>query len=273
MSEREPEHQVGSRRMGRVSREGEELSYGSYLRLDELLGLQRLLSDPPAHDELLFIVVHQAYELWFREMLFELETVRDLMFERNVPRARHLMARVHTIERLMREQIEVLETMDPQDFMEFRANLDPASGFQSVQFREIEVLSGLKDPRYRRMVESPGDRARVERRLSEPTLWDAFCDLLDQHGLPMPTDDEEARRTSLLKLATNRDAYPNVWYLAEDLLQHDELFSLWRQRHILMVARQIGSKSGTGGSSGVSYLRTTLDKQFYPELWAIRSDL
>ncbi len=264
---------VGSRRMGRISDEEGQLSYGSYLRLPEVLDLQSLLSDPPAHDELLFIIVHQAYELWFKQILFELESVRDLMFERNVARARHLMGRVHAIERLMREQIEVLETMDPQDFLEFRSNLEPASGFQSVQFREIELLSGLKDSNYPRLVESGEERARVERRLAEPSLWDAFCDLLGQVGLPMPADDPEARRASLLKLAGDRDAYPDVWYLAEDLLEHDELFSLWRQRHILMVERQIGSKTGTGGSSGVSYLRTTLDKRFYPELWALRTYL
>lgn len=262
---------AGARRMGRVS-DG-ELSYGGYLRVPELLSLQSLLSDPPAHDELLFIVVHQAYELWFKELIFELETVRDLMFERNLPRARHLMARVHAIERLMREQIEVLETMDPQDFLEFRSNLEPASGFQSVQFREIEALSGLKEPRFARLAETEEERARLERRLGEPTLWDAFCDLLEASGLPMPADDEDTRRTSLLKLARDRDAFPHLWYLAEDLLVHDELFALWRQRHILMVARQIGTKTGTGGSSGVSYLRTTLDKRFYPELWALRSHL
>jgi tryptophan 2,3-dioxygenase len=261
-----------TRRMGRVVEEEEQLSYGSYLRLDELLDLQSLLSDPPAHDELLFIIVHQAYELWFKEMIFELESVRNLMFERNVPRARHFLGRVHSIERLMREQIEVLETMDPQDFLEFRSNLDPASGFQSVQFREIEVLSGLDDPNYAKLV-APEDRPRVERRIAEPNLWDAFRDLLDHHGLPMPPDDEEARRASLLKLARDRDAYPNGWYLAEDLLVHDELFSLWRQRHVLMVERQIGAKTGTGGSAGVSYLRATLDRRFYPELWDLRSYL
>ena len=267
------EEQVGSRRMGHVEPGEDKLTYGSYLRIDELLDLQTLLSKPAAHDELLFIVVHQAYELWFRQLIFELETVRDLMYERDIPQARHLMARVHTIERLIREQIDVIETMDPQDFLEFRSNLNPASGFQSVQFREIEILSGLKDPRYAKMTESPEARARLEKRLGEPGLWDAFCALLDHHGLPMPPDDEETRRTSLLKLAKNRDAYPHVWYLAEDLVQHDELFSMWRFRHVLMVARQIGSKSGTGGSSGVSYLQRTLDKQFYPELWAIRSQL
>jgi len=254
--------------MGRVE-EG-ALSYGSYLRLPEVLDLQTLLSNPPAHDELLFIVVHQAYELWFKEMVFELESVRDLLFERNVPRARHFMARVHAIERLMREQIEVLETMDPQDFLEFRSNLNPASGFQSIQFREIEVLSGFRPEGYEKMAEDEEGRAILARRMAEPSVWDAFRDLLEHHGLPM--SDPRQQRTSLLKLARDRDAYPEVWYLAEDLVVHDELFALWRSRHVMMVERQIGAKTGTGGS-GVEYLRTTLEKKFYPELWGLRSEL
>ena len=263
----------GTRRMGKISEEEGPLSYGTYLRLSEILDLQTLSAKPEAHDELLFIVVHQAYELWFKELVFELESVRDLMFERDIPRARHFMTRVHAIERLMREQIEVLETMDPQDFLEFRSNLDPASGFQSYQFREVELISGFRDPKYAQLGETSEQRERLQRRLQEPTLWDALCDLLEHNGLPMPADDAEARTASLLKLARNRDAFAGLWYLADDLLVHDELFMLWRQRHILMVERQIGSKTGTGGSSGASYLRTTLDKRFYPELWDIRSHL
>jgi tryptophan 2,3-dioxygenase len=259
--------------MGQVADEERHLSYGSYLRIPELLAMQTLRSKPAAHDELLFIVVHQAFELWFRELVFELETIRDLMFARDPHRARHLLARVHTVERLLIEQIEVLETMSPQDFLEFRSNLEPASGFQSVQFREIEFLCGLKEERFVRMAETPEERERLERRLNEPTLWDAFCDLLGASGLPMPQGDAEARRTSLLKVARDRDAFADLWYLAEDLLVMDELFSLWRQRHILMVERQIGTKRGTGGSSGAPYLRTTLEKRFFPELWELRSNL
>lgn len=254
--------------MGRVEEGG--LSYDSYLRLPELLDLQTRLSEPQAHDELLFIVVHQAYELWFKEMVFELESVRDLLFERNIPRARHFMTRVHAIERLMREQIEVLETMDPQDFLEFRSNLNPASGFQSLQFREIEILSGFRPQGYEKMAQDAAGRAILARRMAEPSVWDAFCDLLEHHGLSTAGDD--ARRASLLKLARDRDAYPEVWYLAEDLVVHDELFALWRSRHVMMVERQIGAKTGTGGS-GVEYLRTTLEKKFYPELWGLRSEL
>jgi tryptophan 2,3-dioxygenase len=267
------ERSGSTRRMGHVSDEEGQLSYGSYLRVPDLLALQSPLSSPPAHDELLFIVVHQAFELWFREMVFELETIRDLMFDGDPHRARHLLARVHTIERLLVEQIEVIETMSPQDFLEFRSNLSPASGFQSVQFREIEFLGGLKEEGFARGAETPEERERLERRLAEPTLWDAFRSLLEANGLPMPDDDAEARRTSLLKMARDRDAFAELWYLSEDLLVHDELFSLWRQRHILMVERQIGTKRGTGGSSGAPYLRTTLDKRFFPELWELRSYL
>jgi tryptophan 2,3-dioxygenase len=232
-----------------------------------------LLSDPPAHDELLFIVVHQVYELWFKELLFELESIRALMDADEPHRARHLLDRVHAIEKVAIEQIDVLESMAPQDFLEFRTNLAPASGFQSAQFREIEFLSGLKDPRYlNRLAASPGERQRLERRLAEPTVWDAFCNLLDTRGLPMPPNDREARRASLLAMSRDREREAE-FYLSESLLTYDELFAMWRQRHVLMVERQIGSKTGTGGSTGASYLRTTLDKRFYPELWDLRSFL
>src|SRR4051812_14175398 len=262
------------RRMGRVSPADEGLSYGSYLKVPELISLQQLLSDPPAHDELLFIVVHQTYELWFRQLLFELESIRDLMFAREPEGARHYLTRVHTIENVLVEQIAVLETMSPQDFLQFRSHLSPASGFQSVQFREVEFLSGLKQRGFlAHLGETIDERDRLERRLGEPSLWDAFCDLLTANGLPMPADDADRRTASLLEMARERVRHAELWYLSEDLLTHDELFSLWRYRHILMVMRQIGSKMGTGGSSGASYLQSTLDKHFFPELWALRSDL
>lgn len=258
----------------RFGEEDRRLSYGSYLRIPELLELQNPLSDPPAHDETLFIIVHQVYELWFKELLFELEEIRARIFARDTYGARHLLRRVHAVERVMIEQIEVLESMSPQDFLEFRTNLAPASGFQSLQFREMEFLSGLKDPVYlERLTLNEEEVAILQRRLDEPSLWDAFCAFVDGLGLPMPADDEYQRRASLVELARNRDKYVDCFYLSEELLGHDELVALWRHRHILMVERQIGSKSGTGGSTGASYLRTTLDKRFYPELWALRSYL
>jgi len=258
----------------RFGEEGGELSYGAYLRVPELLDIQTLLSDPPAHDELLFIVVHQAYELWFKEILFELEAVREAMFAGDTHRARHYLARVHAIERVLVQHIEVIESMTPQDFLEFRHNLAPASGFQSVQFREIEFLSGLKEPGLlRKLGETAEERQRLERRIAEPSLWDAFCSLMEAHSLAMPPDDEDARRDSLLLMMRNKDAYADLFFTAESLIDHDELFAQWRLRHVLMVERQIGAKTGTGGSTGASYLRATLDKRFYPELWDLRSYL
>jgi tryptophan 2,3-dioxygenase len=212
--------------------------------------------------------------LWFKEILFELSTIRELMLADDAHGAHHLLQRVHVIERVLIEQVPVIESMSPQDFLEFRANLAPASGFQSVQFREIEFISGLRDERYLdRLALDDDERKRLEALLVEDTLWDAFCVLLDKRGLPMPADDIEARRSTLLLVTRNRRDYPDEFYLAEAMLTHDELFSLWRQRHVLMVERQIGSKTGTGGSTGASYLRTTLDKRFFPELWDLRSYL
>jgi tryptophan 2,3-dioxygenase len=250
------------------------LSYGRYLRVPELLSLQTPLSSPLAHDELLFIVVHQSFELWFKLILFELETARGELFGGRSFPARHHLKRVQAIERMLVEHLSIIESMSPQDFLEFRDLLSPASGFQSVQFREIEFLSGLKEPGLlERLAETPEERVRLEMRLAEPTLWDAFGALMEQSGLPMPPDDEETRRKSLLEMMKSKDTYPEIFYTAESLLTHDELFRQWRLHHVVMVERQIGSKSGTGGSAGVPYLKSTLDKKFYPELWELRSYL
>ncbi len=223
---------------------------------------------------MLFIIVHQAYELWFKQLLFELQSIRNLLLRKEPQPARHYLERVHTIERVLVEQVAVIESMSPQDFLEFRTHLAPASGFQSVQFREVEFISGLKNAGYlNRLASDDDERARLERRLEEPSVWDAFCTLLEARGLPMPADDDEARRGSLLAIARDRAKYSDEFYLSEALVTHDELFAIWRQRHVLMVERQIGSKTGTGGSTGASYLRTTLDKRFYPDLWDLRSYL
>jgi tryptophan 2,3-dioxygenase len=244
------------------------------LKVPQLLALQRPQSTPAAHDELLFIVVHQAYELWFKQLLHELGASVEEMISGAPARARHLLERVHAIERVLIEQVAVLESMSPQDFLEFRTNLAPASGFQSVQFREIEFVSGLKERGYLDRLElSAEERDRLELRLASPTLWDGYCALLSGRGLPMPDDDEFARRQSLLRVTRERDEFSAEFYLSEALLTHDELFAIWRQRHVLMVERQIGTKTGTGGTTGAAYLRTTLDKRFYPELWELRSYL
>jgi len=247
-----------SRRFGE---EGRELSYGTYLKVPELLRLQQGLSQE--HDELLFIVAHQVYELWFKVVLFELEAARERIDADDLFFARHHLQRVHVIEQLLVEQIDVLETMSPQDFLAFRSKLAPASGFQSVQFREIEFLSGLKEPKYvARLDATPEEVTRLRKRLDEPSVDDAFRALIQRRGTP-----------SLLEIFRDRQQHGDLFDLCEALLDHDETFAHWRARHVLMVERQIGSKTGTGGSSGVEYLRSTLDKRFYPELWEVRSQL
>jgi tryptophan 2,3-dioxygenase len=253
--------------------EGGLLTYGSYLHLPELLSQQVPQVSPPAHDELLFITVHQAYELWFQQLLHELTAARGVMMRQPEPelwRARQLLRRTHVIERLLVSQIDVLETMTPQDFLEFRAALAPASGFQSVQFRELEFLSGAKDPgflaRFRSLTEA--ERARLDRRLAEPSLWDAYLGLLAARGLPIG-DDQQILAT-LVRVARDRDHHDDLWQLAEDLLTHDELAGLWRARHVQMVERQIGTKSGTGGSTGAPYLHRRVPIRYYPLLWELR---
>lgn len=252
--------------------EGARLTYGSYLRLPDLLAAQQVRSEPPAHDELLFITVHQVYELWFQQVLHELEAVRAAMFAGRLWRARALLGRVDAIERVAIEQVAVLETMTPQDFLLFRERLAPASGFQSVQFREIEFLSGAKDPGYldRFVGITDAERDRLSRRLTEPTLWDGYLYVLAARGLPV---DEAELTSSLLQVARDRDAYGAEWDLAEALLTHDANAWLWRSRHVVMVERQIGTRSGTGGSSGGPYLRGRLPLRYFPHLWTLRANL
>jgi tryptophan 2,3-dioxygenase len=257
--------------------EGGLLTYGSYLHLPELLAQQVPQVVPAAHDELLFITVHQAYELWFQQLLHELTAVRDAMAGKpgnghsaELWKARQLLRRAHVIERLLVSQIDVLETMTPQDFLEFRAALAPASGFQSVQFRELEFLSGAKDPgflaRFRSLTDA--ERRRLDQRLAEPSLWEAFLGLLASRGLAIGDDQEIL--ASLVQVARDRGSHDDLWQLAEDLLTHDELAGLWRARHVQMVERQIGTKSGTGGSTGAPYLHRRVPIRYYPLLWELR---
>jgi tryptophan 2,3-dioxygenase len=261
--------------------EGALLTYGSYLRLPQLLDAQHLESDPPAHDELLFITIHQVYELWFQQLLHEVEAVRDSMLATADHRAagdrmwwaRHLMNRVHVIERVLVQQVDVLETMTPQDFLEFRQRLAPASGFQSVQFRELEFVSGAKDAGYVKRFKglTEEERARLGRRLEEPSLWDAYTGLLASRGLD--TSSDEAVTASLRTVAHDRATHGDLWAMAEALILHDELAAAWRARHVVMVERMIGAKTGTGGSTGSTYLRSRLDLKYFPLLWDLRSAL
>ncbi|HEX6076290.1 MAG TPA: tryptophan 2,3-dioxygenase family protein [Micromonosporaceae bacterium] len=257
----------------RFGEQGGVLTYGSYLRLADLLTAQRPGSDPPAHDELLFITIHQVYELWFKLVLFELTDARDRLLEGDPYLPRLRLDRCHTIEQVLVRQVDVIDSMTPQDFLAFRNKLAPASGFQSVQFREIEFLSGAKDPDYIRRFRGLTDqeRARLERRLAEPSIWDGFLATLRHAGFD--TDTSAQRSAAYLTIARGRGRHGRLWDLAEALLDHDQVWSLWRARHVLMAERQIGTKPGTGGSAGGAYLRSRLDLRFYPELWELRSYL
>jgi len=257
----------------RFGEQGGILTYGTYLRLADLLAQQVPESDPAAHDELLFITIHQVYELWFKLLLSELTDARDRMFagETYLPRVR--LARCHAIERVLVQQVDVIDTMTPQDFVIFRTKLAPASGFQSSQFREIEFLSGLKDPGFLRRFRGLGEmeRDRLRRRLEEPSLWDGFLHVLGEAGFAVGTPEE--RFVAYKHLATDRERHGQLWDLAEALVDHDQAWSLWRARHVLMAERQIGTKPGTGGSAGGAYLRSRVELRFYPELWELRSTL
>jgi tryptophan 2,3-dioxygenase len=253
-------------------------SYGEYLKVEELLDLQQPLSDPPQHDEMLFIIIHQVYELWFREMIHEAEAVMSALAENKARRATRLYRRLIEIQRVLVQQISVLETMTPNDFNTFRDLLNPASGFQSAQFRELEFISGMKEPVLMKALSmQPAQLARLELRLEQPTLYDAFDDLLRRTGFPLPgagsADLSGARISALKTIYDHRDDHDDLYQLCEAMIEFDENFQLWRFHHIRMVERMIGRKRGTGGSEGVGYLARTLDKRCFPELWEVRTHL
>ena len=264
------------------------LSYNKYLRVADLISLQDCLSDPQHHDELLFITIHQAYELWFKQILHEIDAALVLMREDRLAAATRTMRRIVEIEKLLLTQIHILETMSPINFLEFRDQLNPASGFQSMQFREIEFASGLKHESL--LHEFRNDEFaydRLQKRSMGASLGDEFFAALRKRGFDAPSDlpgDEspspeegrkryEKRTRAVLEILTHFEECDEEFQLAEALLEHDEYFSLWRSHHIKMVERMVGTKRGTGGSEGVGYLRTTLEKKFFPELWEARTYL
>ena len=257
------------------------LTYSSYLKLDELLSLQQPRSDGPEHDEMLFIIIHQVYELWFKEVLHEADYLQDVLARNEAPRALHTLKRVLTIMKTMVAQIDVLETMTPLDFLSFRDRLESGSGFQSFQFRELEFMLGFKR---RHMVEHypPGSsgRARVEERFAKPTLWDSFLGFVAAQGYDLPKSALERDVTEPIEPSQGVqrvliDIYrndPAVSTVCERFVDLDEGFQEWRYRHVKMVERTIGTKRGTGGSTGSEYLRTTLFKPVFPDLWIIRTE-
>jgi tryptophan 2,3-dioxygenase len=247
-------------------------SYGSYLKVNELLSLQQPLSQPPHHDEMLFIIIHQVYELWFKQMLHEIEGAMAAMDRDDLLRVAKQFRRIHAIQRLLEQQVDVLETMTPQEFNQFRDNLNPASGFQSIQFREVEFVCGVRRTEVLQYIElDDAQRARLERRLQEPSLYEHAKAVLQRRGFAV--DTSEALIESFRRIYTDEAAYYDLYLLLEDLIEFDERFLLWRGRHVRMVERMIGHKQGTGGSSGAEYLARTLSYRFFPELWEVRTVL
>jgi tryptophan 2,3-dioxygenase len=256
-----------------------DLTYHTYLQLDRLLDLQRPRSKPPEHDETLFIVIHQVYELWFKQLLHELEKIGRDFGGGDLYGAIHTFKRCRTIMKTLVGQLDILETMTPLSFMSFRDRLDTASGFQSVQFRELEFILGVKRPESLKRLE-PGSSGRrsLERRLGEPTVQDRFLDFLERRGAEIPGElrardaaephvPHPAIQDALVDLYRSE---PSVAILLELMTDFDEGLQEWRYRHVMLVSRTIGDKTGTGGSPGVAFLKQSLFQPVFPDLWAIR---
>ena len=260
--------------------ESAAVTYGSYLQVDQLLELQKPRSDE--HDEILFIVIHQVYELWFKELLHELDRVVLLLREGNGSRAQHTLKRILTILKVLVAQVDILETMTPLEFLTFRNRLAAASGFQSDQFRQIEFLMGTKSRgAIARFAEGTRAQQALEARWSAPTLWDAFLTYLKTEGYAVPEREltrdvtapvEPAPEIQQILIEVYRKDAKNS-ELCERLVDLDEGMQEWRYRHVKMVERTIGAKPGTGGSAGAQYLRTTLARPAFPDLWEIRGAL
>jgi tryptophan 2,3-dioxygenase len=257
------------------------LTYAEYLRLDQLLHLQQPRSEPEEHDELLFIVIHQVYELWFKLLLHELEKVKADFSAGDVFGAVHTWKRLRTVLKTLVGQLDILETMTPMSFTAFRDRLETSSGFQSAQFRELEFVLGYKRPELIAYQPDAAARAALERRLHERSVVDHFYDLLVREGVAVP--DEVRRRDPSLPAAPNAAVQAGLLHLYrtrgdctvlfEVMTDFDEGLQEWRYRHVKLVERTIGSKQGTGGSLGVEFLKQSLFKPIFPDLWAIRHQL
>jgi tryptophan 2,3-dioxygenase len=256
-----------------MSAEQPKTDYDHYLKIGDLLTLQQPLT-PGAHDEVLFIVIHQAFELWFKLILHELDAASASLLAGEPSSAVWPLQRIKAVLELLIQQIAILDTMSPDGFMRFRDPLAPASGFESFQFREIEITLGIRDAANAAHL-SAENRGVMERRLGAPSLYAAFCACASAHGLPMPPEPEHRD----LRLATLAQIYamrsePEVavfHLLAELMVDIDSAFSRWRFRHVQTAARQIGRRMGTGGTSGVGYLESTLSRRCFEELWDVRS--
>ena len=257
-------------------------TYSDYLALDKLLSLQRLKSDPAEHDEMLFIVIHQVYELWFKQELHEIDHLGEQLVAGNGAGALGTLNRILTILKTLVAQIDVLETMTPLEFLSFRDRLDAASGFESFQFREFEFSLGLKNAAaIERYAPDSTAATNLQRRLVAPSVWQLFLRHLYANGaaIPvsalerdpaLPTEEDEGVQEQLIKIYREDTA---TMQLCERLVDLDEGVQEWRYRHVKMVQRTIGTKRGTGGSAGAEYLKNTLFRPVFPDLWAIRAAL
>ena len=248
------------------------MTYADYLKLDALLTAQRPLSD--LHDEMLFIVIHQTKELWMKQMLHEVELAIRLVGEDSFAPAYKALSRVSRIQSVMTLSWDVLATLTPVDYLAFRDVLGTSSGFQSTQFRELEYRLGLKDPAYLgHYAEGSEARVRLQAALDRDSLRDAAIAALERAGFDVGDRSPDALAAAWLNVYRDADRWFELYQLAEKLVDLDDALAMWRHKHVLTVERIIGNKRGTGGSAGAAYLRSTLDKRVFPELWALRTDL
>ena len=248
------------------------MTYADYLALDQLLTAQKPISD--LHDEMLFIVIHQTKELWLKQMLHELGLAVRFVGEDRLAEAYKAMARISRIQAVMTLSWDVLSTLTPVDYLKFRDVLGTSSGFQSAQFRELEFRLGLKDANFiNHYDEGSQERARLQRALEEPSLREASHEALRRAGFDLGDGSIDAVATAWLEVYRDADRWFELYELAEKLVDIDDALAGWRHKHVLTVERIIGNKQGTGGSAGAPYLRSTLEKRVFPELWSLRTQL
>jgi len=248
------------------------ITYADYLKLDQLLSAQQPLSE--LHDEMLFVVIHQTKELWMKELLHELRLAVVLVEADRFAEAYKAMARISRIQAVMTLSWDVLSTLTPVDYLKFRSVLGTSSGFQSAQFREIEFRLGLKEPNFvNHYDKDTRERAALEAALAAPSLREASHGALERAGFDLGDRSTEAIAKAWLEVYRDAERWFDLYELAEKLVDIDDALASWRHKHVLTVERIIGNKPGTGGSAGAPYLRATLEKRVFPELWALRTDL
>jgi tryptophan 2,3-dioxygenase len=266
-----------------VKPDPQSMTYGRYLKVHDLLDLQEELSSPKEHDETLFIIIHQVYELWFKQILHELDNMENMLTDDKLGGMIRSLSRIASIQRVLIQQIEILETMTPNEFNRFRSNLNPASGFQSYQFRVLEFRLGMKNVAHLNFfAHDPRAHAQIEAAMNKPSLYDHFLGYLKRKGFAIPDVvlNRDVKAVHLLDPTVARiftDVYEKpddnyqLYIALEGLYDLDEFLILWRFRHVQMVRRMIGDMGGTGGSLGARYLQSTLTKSAFPELWEVRN--